>query len=66
MVCRQIQETDDKKRKDNFALSIQLANKAVAVDLKDPQSWCKFNLSLIVTFVDRCTWKRPHDKLLYK
>jgi len=41
MVCRQIQETDDKKRKDNFALSIQLANKAVALDLKDPQSWCK-------------------------
>ena len=41
MVCRQIQEADAKKRKDNFALSIQLANKAVALDMKDSQSWCK-------------------------
>lgn len=41
MVCRQMQETDEKKRKDNFTLSIQLANKAVAMDMKDAQSWCK-------------------------
>jgi len=39
MVCRQIQETEEKKRKDNFALSIQLANKAVGIDMKDAQSW---------------------------
>jgi tetratricopeptide (TPR) repeat protein len=44
MVCRQIQETEEKKRKDNFALSIQLANKAVGLDMKDAQSWCKSNL----------------------
>ena len=30
MVCRQIQETDDKKRKDNYALSIKLATQAIS------------------------------------
>lgn len=35
MVLRQIQETDVKKRKENFAVSIQLANKAVGLDMKD-------------------------------
>ena len=35
MVCRQIQEADEKKRKENYALSIQLANKACGLDLKD-------------------------------
>jgi len=39
MVCRQIKVDDEKKRKENFALSIQLANKAVALDMKDSQSW---------------------------
>ena len=41
MVLRQIQETDLLKRKQNFALSIQHATKAVGFDLKDAQSWCK-------------------------
>lgn len=48
MVCRQITEIDDKKRRLNFALSIQLANKAVGLDMKDPQSWCKFFQIVIV------------------
>lgn len=30
MVCRQIQETDEKKRKDNYALSIKLATQAIS------------------------------------
>ena len=42
MVCRQIQEADEKKRKENYALSIQLANKACGLDLKDAQSWCRY------------------------
>jgi len=41
MVCRQIQETDEKKRKENYALSIQLATKACSKDMKDAQSWCR-------------------------
>lgn len=40
-VCRQIQEADEKKRRENFLLSIQLAEKAVSQDMKDSQSWCK-------------------------
>jgi hypothetical protein len=42
MVCRQIQETDEKKRKENYVLSIQLATKACSKDMKDAQSWCRF------------------------
>ena len=41
MVCRQIQTDDNAVKKENFAKSIQLASKAVALDMKDGQSWCK-------------------------
>lgn len=41
MVCRQIQEPEEKKRIENFALSIQLATKACGLNMKDSQSWCK-------------------------
>jgi len=39
MVNRQIEEKDPIKRKENFKMSIQLANKACALDMKDSQSW---------------------------
>lgn len=42
MVVRQITETEVKKRKENYAHSIELASKAVGLDLKDSQSWCKY------------------------
>lgn len=35
MVNRQIEEKDPSKRKENFKLSIQLANKACALNMKD-------------------------------
>jgi len=35
MVCRQIQETNEKKRRENYLLSIQLANKCCTLDMKD-------------------------------
>ena len=35
MVCRQIKTTDESKRKANFARSIELATKAVSLDMKD-------------------------------
>lgn len=49
MVCRQIKVEDEKKRKENFALSIQLANKAVGLDMKDAQSWCKHSQFCLFT-----------------
>lgn len=51
MVCRQQQEKDDAVRKANYKLSIQLATKACAVDMKDSQSWCKCSCSLTLTDV---------------
>ena len=41
MVCRQVQTDELATRKENFKKSIQLASKAVALDMKDSQSWCK-------------------------
>ena len=55
MVLRQQQTDDAEVRKANFAQSIKLASKAVGMDMRDSQSWCKFTLffsQLIFTFVD--------------
>ena len=41
MVYRQQQTDDIEVRKANFAKSIQLANKACTIDMRDSQSWCK-------------------------
>ena len=42
MVYRQQQTDDVEVRKANFAKSIQLANKACTLDMRDSQSWCKY------------------------
>jgi hypothetical protein len=34
--------TDKDEKKKNYKQSIQLANKAVGLDLSDSQSWCTF------------------------
>ena len=41
MVCRQQKASDEPKRKANFKKSIELATKAVSLNMKDSQSWCK-------------------------
>jgi hypothetical protein len=45
MVLRMIEQPDAEQKKKNYKESIQLANKAVTLDLGDSQSWCKYNLS---------------------
>ena len=44
MVYRQQQTDDIEVRKANFAKSIQLANKACTIDMRDSQSWCKYTM----------------------
>ena len=41
MVCRRCMASDDQQRKANYQRSIQLATKAIGLDMKDAQSWCK-------------------------
>ena len=43
MVYRQQQTEDLEARKANYAKSIQLANKACSLDMRDSQSWCKYH-----------------------
>ena len=43
MILRQLQTTDTTERKANFAKSISLASKACGIDMRDSQSWCKFD-----------------------
>jgi len=39
MVLRMIEEPDSEKKKANYQESIKLANKSIALDMSDSQSW---------------------------
>lgn len=56
MVFRQLKNVEGDERKANFAKSIELAKKAVALGMTDSQSWCKWianflNINMLILFL---------------